>query len=302
MTTNEPNFRMTVAESTGNTSVIHIEPLEKGFGHTLGNALRRVMLTSLPGAAATKVTIDGVSHQFTTLDGLQENIIEFIMGLKQIAFKMEVDGPVTVKLNVKGPKEVTAADLDCPAGVSVVNTSAHLGSLTSEKSKLKAEIVVERGIGYVPAEEHATQEIGVIPLDSIFTPVINAHYTIEATRVGRRTDLDKIVMVMETNGTMEAKTAVEDAAKILSSHFTQLYAPQEFEDMGGMTYSSGLDQSIDELDLPTRLINALKKGGYKKISDFSKTTRDDMLKVKNLGEKSIDEIINILAKKGVKIV
>lgn len=299
--TNQPTFKLSVAETNGNAATIHLEPLEKGFGHTLGNSLRRVMLTALEGAAATQVAIDGVSHQFTTLDGLQENVIEFIMGLKNVSFKMEGEGPLTVRINQKGKKEVTAADLECPAGVTVTNPSQHLGTLTSDKSKLKAEIVVDRGIGYVPAEEHATSEIGVIPLDSIFTPVLNAHYTVEATRVGRRTDLDKIVMKVSTNGTITPQDAVEQAARILSNYFVQLYEPQAYEEADGATVSAGLDQSVDELDLPTRLINSLKKGGFKKISDFAKASRSDLIKVKNLGEKSIDEVINTLAKKGVKI-
>lgn len=295
------NFKITVASRSGNSAQVHIEPLEKGFGHTLGNSLRRVMLTALPGAAATHVNIDGVRHQFTTLDGLQENIIEFLMGLKKVSFKLEIDGPVTVKINQKGKKEITAADIECPAGISVVNPDQHLGSLTSDKTKLKAEITVDSGFGYVPAEEHATNEIGVIPLDSVFTPVLNAHYNVEATRVGRRTDLDKIVMDILTNGTLQAEEALEQAARTLSDYFTQLYNPQNTEEASEVVLSTGIDQSVEDLDLPTRLINALKKGGFKKMSDFNKTTRDDLLKVKNLGEKSIDEIINCLAKKGVKI-
>ncbi len=293
-----PNFNL--VSQQGNKAILHIEPLDKGFGHTLGNALRRVMLTALPGAAATQVSIDGVSHQFTTLDGLQENIIDFLMGLKQIAFKLEDDEPVVIKINQKGKKQLTAADLDCPTGVSIANPNQHLGTLTSDKAKLKAEITIDKGQGYVPAEDHATNEIGVIPLDSVFTPVLNAHYTIEATRVGRRTDLDKIVMEVQTNGTIDPQKAVEDAARILAAYFTQLYAPVVYEEAEGLVLT-GLDQSIDDLELPTRLINALKKGGFKRLSDFAKATRDDLLKVKNLGEKSIDEIISILNKKGVKI-
>lgn len=295
------NFKITIASQDGNSAQINIEPLEKGFGHTLGNSLRRVMLTALPGAAATHVSIDGVSHQFTTLDGLQENIIEFIMGLKKVCFKLESDGPIVVKINQKGKKNITAADIECPAGVSVVNPTQHLGSLTSDKAKLKASITVDAGFGYVPAEEHATSEIGVIPLDSVFTPVLNAHYTVEATRVGRRTDLDKIVMNVLTNGTLTAQEAIEQAGRILSDYFVQLYEPVVVEESTEVTVSAGFDQVVDELDLPTRLINALKKGGFKRLSDFAKIDREDLLKVKNLGEKSIDEIINCLAKKGVKI-
>lgn len=298
---NQPNFKLTTANIDGNTATLHIEPLEKGFGHTLGNALRRVMLTSLEGAAATQVSIDGVRHQFTTLDGLQENIIEFLLGLKNVSFRLETDGPVVVKINQKGKKTLTAADLECPAGVSVANPEQVLGDLTSDKAKLKAEITVAKGIGYVTADEHATDEIGVIPLDSIFSPVLNAHYTVEATRVGRRTDLDRIVLIVTTNGTIAPEDAAKEAARILSSYFNQLHSPQEVEEAATPSLILGQDIAVEELDLPTRLSNALKKGGFKRLSDFAKANRSDLLKVKNLGEKSIDEIINILAKKGVKI-
>ena len=195
----KPNFKLNLVSSEGTSATIHIEPLEKGFGHTLGNALRRVLLTSLPGSAATQASIEGVNHQFTTLDGLQENIVDFLINLKGVRFILNIDGPVTVKIDQKGKKELTAKDIECPAGVEVLNPEHHLGALTTDKSKLKAEIQVDKGVGYVPSDEHGTPEVGVVPLDSVFTPVIKANYTVEATRVGRRTGLDRLALSVVTN-------------------------------------------------------------------------------------------------------
>lgn len=299
---NQPNFHLNVVSNDGNRAEIHIEPLEKGFGHTLGNALRRVLLTSLGGAAATQVKIDGVNHQFTTLSGLQENIVDFILNLKGVNFMLEGDKPATVKLSYKGKGEIKASDIDCPAGVTITNPDHYLGSLSSDSAKLNAAITVESGIGYSSADEHATAEIGVIPVDAIFTPVINANYTVEATRVGRRTDLDKIRLTLETNGTITPEKAVEEAARILVSYFTQVFEPS-FEEAAPAAASNNplFDQSVEELELPTRITNALKKGGFKKLGDFSTATTADLMKVKNLGEKTVTEIINSLKKKSIKV-
>ena len=294
-----PNFKLTTNAQKGNFAEINIEPLEKGFGHTLGNALRRVLLSNLEGAAATQIKIDGVSHQFSTLEGLQENIISLILNLKGVNFKLESNGPATVKINAKGPKELTAVDLECPAGVSVSNPDHVLGTLSGPKATLKAVITVERGIGYATADEHNTNEIGVIPIDSIFTPVIKANYTVESTRVGDRTDLDKIRLSIETNGTISAEDAVKEAAKILSQYFNQVHNPIfdiQDENAKEVSHKSD-DQMIEELNLPTRVTNALKKGGFNKINDFSSASEADLLKVKNLGEKSVKDVIKKLKKR-----
>lgn len=296
-----PNFKLSTAQTVGNYAEIHIEPLEKGFGHTLGNALRRVLLSNLEGAAATQVKLDGVSHQFSTLDGLQENVIDFILNLKGVNFKLESDGPAVVKINVKGKKEVTAADLDCPAGVSVTNPDHVLGQLTSPKATLKGSITVERGVGYQTADEHNSNEIGVIPVDSIFTPVVKANYTVEDTRVGRRTDLDKIKLTIETNGTISPEDAVKEAAQILASYFTQVFNPTFDESVAAATTTGGEEQTIEELGLPTRIANALKKGGFGKLNDFRTASEEDLMKVKNLGEKSVKDIIKKLGRRGIEV-
>lgn len=294
-----PNFKLTTVNESGNSAEIHIEPLEKGFGHTLGNALRRVLLTALEGAAPTSVRIQGVNHQFTTLAGLQQDIVTFVLNLKGVHFRLDTDGPATVKLDIKGKKTVTAGDLDCPAGVTVTNPDRVLGELTSDKSHLKAEIVIERGYGYVPAEEHAVDEAGVIPIDSIFTPVIAATYDVESTRVGRRTDLDKIVMKLETNGSLTPMSAMEEASKVLAAFFTHAYNPVFAPDDAVPTLSPLMDQPVEELGLPTRITNSLKKGGFKKYSDFQAASKDDLLKVKNLGAKSVEDVLEILSTKGI---
>lgn len=292
---------MTTATSNGNFAEIHIEPLEKGFGHTLGNALRRVLLTNLEGAAATQVQIDGINHQFSTLTGMQQDIIDFVLNLKGVAFQMDSEGPVTVMINQKGKKEITAADIECPAGVSVANPELHLADLTSDKAKLKATITVDTGVGYSPAEEHSSNEIGMIPVDAIFTPVVRAHYNVEATRVGRRADLDGIRLMIETNGTISPEDAVKKAAAILTAYFNQFVNPGEVAETVSTTSAPKVEGSVDELELPVRVINALKKGGYKKLSDFVGITRADMMKIKNLGEKSVVDIQDQLAKKGVEV-
>lgn len=298
----KPNFKLNVTSEEGNSAVINIEPLEKGFGHTLGNALRRVLLSNLEGAAATQVKVEGVNHQFTTLEGLQENIIDFILNIKGVRFNLVTDGPVTVKIDQKGKKTITAGDLECPAGVEVLNKDHHLGSLTTDKSKLKAEITVDKGVGYVPSDEHGTPEVGVVPVDSTFTPVIKANYSVEATRVGRRTDLDRVVMSLETDGSLSPKEAVEEAAKILSSFFTHVYEPT-FDEVAedAVVINPLMDQSVEELGLPTRITNALKKGGYKKLSDFGKITKEDLMKIKNMGGKSVDDVIDALNAKNIEV-
>ncbi len=299
----KPNFKLTVKPlEEPHAAEIIIEPLPINFGHTVGNALRRVLLSSLSGAAATQVKIAGVNHQFSTLDGLQEDILQFILNLKQVRFALDGD-EANVTLNVTGAKTVTAADLDLPAGVKVVNKDQVLARLTTGKSKLVAQIKVASGIGYVPAEEHVSGEIGVIPLDSTFSPVIRANYTVEATRVGRRTDFEKVRLLVITNGTVEPEEAVNAAAKVLSSFYTQVFNPtfEEAEEGVTSTLKMGQDQSIEELDLPTRITNALKKGGYKTLSDLGRSTKEDLMKVKNLGAKSAELVIKKAKAKGINI-
>lgn len=296
----QPNFKLITNELGLNHAEVIIEPLPQNFGHTIGNALRRVLLTSLPGAAAVRVKIDGIQHQFTTIDGLQEDILELILNLKELRFVLETGESAKAKLNVKGEKVVTGADLELPAGVRLVNPDHVLANLTSAKAKLSAVIEIESGFGYVSAEKYATNEIGIIPLDASFSPILRVNYRIEATRVGRRTDLDKVILDITSNGSIEPETAVIESAKILSAFFSQVHNPVFDESQDALGISTKLDpnpQPIEDLDLPVRVVNALKKGGYKNIADLTNATVADLVKVKNIGDKSAEEIIKKAKKK-----
>ncbi len=298
----KPNFKLTVKPGQVHTAEIVIEPLPINFGHTVGNALRRVLLSSLSGGAAVRVKIAGVTHQFSTLNGLQEDILQFILNLKQVRFALDGD-EAKVTLSESGEKTITAADLKLPSGVTIANPDQVLAHLTAAKSKLVAEITVGRGIGYVTADEHATAEVGVIPLDASFSPVTRVNYSVEATRVGRRTDLEKVRLMVTTNGTIEPEQAVLEAAKLLASFYTQVFNPtfDAVEEGGLVALKSGSDQSIEDLDLPTRITNALKKGGYKTMADLASSTKEDLMKVKNLGAKSAELVIKKAKAKGINL-
>lgn len=302
----QPSFTITELSSDGKQASIIIEPLENGYGHTIGNALRRVLLSSLPGTAITKVTIDGVTHQFTTYEGMTEDVVELILNLKQIRVKSNSDEAGTLRLHVKGAKEVTAADVECEAGFEVVNKDLHLATLAKDKS-LDIEMITESGVGYKLASEIETEVLGQIAVDALFSPVIKVSYKVEATRVGRRTDFDKIVLDIQTDGSIAPLEAVQQAAEILIRQFNQIvnpvlpkvekelpqFSPEEMETMR---------LTVEELDLPTRIANALRKGGFETVKDLVQSNKDEISKVKNLGGKSIDLIEEALLKKGVSLV
>jgi len=290
----QPNFKLSVNDLGVNHAEVVLEPLAQNFGHTIGNALRRVLLTSLSGAAVVRVRIDGVQHQFTTLDGIQEDVLELILNIKELCFVLETGDSAKAKLNIKGKKIVTGADIELPAGLKLINPDHVLMNLTSDKSKISAIIEIESGTGYVSAERYQTDEIGVIPLDASFSPILKVNYHVDSTRVGRRTDLDKVRLDIITNGAIDPQTAVLESAKILSTFFSQVYNPVFDENSESLTTSSKtelISQSVEDLDLPVRVTNALKNGGYKTLADLSKITIEDLTKVKNIGEKSAAEII-----------
>ena len=300
-----PTFTISEIEATGSQAKLVIDPLDKGYGHTLGNALRRVLLTSLPGAAITSVMIDGVDHQFTTLEGLSEDIIELILNLKLVRVKASSEEDGVLRLNVKGPKEVTAADITPEAGFEVINSDLPIATLGKGK-KLDIEMTVETGLGYRMASEIEDGVIGQIPVDSLFSPVEKVSYKVEATRVGRRTDFDKVVMDVQTDGTITPLAAVQKSAEILAKQFTQVFDPviievEEEEPKLSPEEAETLRLTVEELDLPTRIANALRKGGFKTVEDLSGAPRDEVSKVKNLGGKSIDLINDALLKKGVSL-
>ena len=301
-----PSFLMTEAENSGSRSTIVIEPLESGYGHTLGNALRRVLLTSLPGTAITKVTIDGVSHQFSSFEGLKEDVVELLLNLKQVRIQSESNEAGILRLNVKGQKDVTAADIECEAGFEVVNKNLPIATLAKGKS-LDVEMIVEAGVGYKLASEMETDIVGQITVDALFSPVIKVSYSVEATRVGRRTDFDKIVFDIQTDGTISPMDAIQQAAEILIKQFGQIVNPviPEPEEKAPSLTPEELETmrlTVEELDLPTRIANALRKGGFETVKDLIGSNKDTISKVKNLGGKSIDLIDEALQKKGVSLV
>ena len=300
-------FGVSLGKGDKNYAQLVMEPLEQGYGHTLGNALRRVLLSSLPGAAITAVKIAGVRHQFSTLEGLEEDIVELILNLKQVRFHYEGEEPVTAKLKVNGAKTVRAADIEVPATVKIVNQDLKLADLTDSRAKLEAEVTIERGMGYSMAEDRQSTTVGVIPMDALFSPVTKIAYKVEATRVGRRTDFDKLIMEVWTDGTIEPQKAVNQAAQILVAHFKQIFEPVKvalaevttLPMMGEMPELYRL--TVEELELPTRIANALRKGGYKTVKDLAAGTVAQLKQVKNLGEKSVESVVKLLKKKGIDI-
>lgn len=283
-----------------------IEPLDQGYGHTIGNALRRVLMSSLPGAAITQVKMSGVRHQFSSLAGMSEDIVEFILNLKKVRLKISDDKPIKLNLEVKGPKEVTAGAIEKAAGVEIVNPSLVIAHLSDAKAKISAKLVAETGVGYSLAEERRTGEIGVIPIDANFSPIIHANYKVEATRVGRLTNYDKLTLEITTDGTIKPSQAVKETAKILVDYFNTIREPQiagkkEKAEKVVPPSDELLKTSLEELDLPVRLTNSLKAGKIETIGDFLARDKRDLLKMKNMGPKSITQVEEKLREKGVEV-
>jgi len=300
----QPTFTVAVDSVDGNHSRLSIEPLEKGYGHTMGVSLRRVLLSSIEGSAVTKVRIEWVQHQFSSLQGMREDVVEFILNLKQLRFHLDNIEEVVVKLDVKGPTTVTGADLVLPAGVTLANPEQEIAVLSDKSAKLAAEITVGTGRGYSLAAERTVETLGDIPVDAAFSPVIRVAYKVEATRVGRRTDFDKLILDIWSDGTVDAKEVLERAARILVSHYKQIYEPiivdlPQIEPELTPAENEVMRLTVEELDLPTRIANALRKGGYATVKDLMTAERDQIAKVKNLGEKSVDIVIAALEQKGL---
>lgn len=300
----QPLFQIKKEKETKDFGHFVIGPLEPGFGHTLGNALRRILLSALPGAAITQVKILGIKHKFSTLEGLKEDIIEFILNLKQVKVSYEGKKQVKLTLDKTGPGEVKAGDIKTPATVEIANPDLVLGNLASKKNRLKAEMIVESGYGYVPSEEKEVKKLGEIPIDAIFSPVHQVNYRVEATRVGRRADLDRLVLEITTDGSLKPSKALKQAAKILISYFHQVYEPKKAPkkkkteiEVPDLT----LKLTVEELNLPTRIANALRKGGYGTVGDLVAADETGLAKVKNLGEKSIKIVKAALMQKGVNL-
>jgi DNA-directed RNA polymerase subunit alpha len=295
----QPNFSVINLEETTNYAKFVIEPLVNGFGYTIGNSLRRVLLSSLKGAAITNVKVAGVTHKFSTLEGMSEDMIDLMLNLKGIRVAYDGDEPVKATISAKG-KIVTAKDIVAPASVTIINTSAPIATL-SKDAKLELELEISSGYGYSPAEERTSDEVGVIVLDAIFSPVESVTYHIESTRVGRQTDFDKLILEMHTDGSQNPESILKQAAQILLAHFSQIVTPiTDAVPPINTTSPSDVTLSLDELGLPTRIANALKNAGYKTVKELLAATNKDLKGVKNLGGKSLEEVDAALATKGLK--
>jgi DNA-directed RNA polymerase subunit alpha len=299
------NFKTTALVETKDFGRFELSPLEAGYGLTIGNALRRVLLSSLPGAAITSVTIDGVTHQFTTIAGMKEDVVELLLNLKQVRFKYSGAEPVEAKLQVTGGGKVKAGDIEVPAKVSVINKDLLLANL-SPKTKLSAKLEISSGYGYLAAQGRTPKHLGEILLDAAFSPVVRVNFHIESARVGRQADLDKLVLEIYTNGVIKPADALNEAAKILIRSFDQIVNPVAAPEPQTAPVVAGGDNelmklSVEELDLPTRIANALKKGGYATVGDLGSAPKADLAKVKNLGGKSLDIILKKLKAKGVEV-
>ncbi|OGE29321.1 DNA-directed RNA polymerase subunit alpha [Candidatus Daviesbacteria bacterium RIFCSPHIGHO2_01_FULL_40_11] len=297
-------FKVKTEKESENFAKLAIEPLEVGFGHTLGNSLRRVLLTALPGAAVTSIKIDGISHRFSVLDGILEDVIEIILNIKKIRLNVHSANGIKLTLKASGKGIVKASDLVVEGDGEIVSPDTHIATLTDAKSKLNIEMIAQQGKGYSIAEERKTDEIGVISVDALFSPVVSVNYNVEPTRVGRRTDFDKLILDVTTDGTISPLEALNSAARILSDTFHSVFEPvveEEVEDSGSKISEETLKLTIEELDLPVRITNALKAIEINIIEDLINTPRPQLLKAKNLGTKSIRLISEKLAERGLTL-
>ena len=287
-----------------------IEPLERGYGTTLGNALRRIMLSSLPGTAATSIKIAGVQHEFSTIPGVKEDVTEIVLNVKSLLTKLHCEGTKTVYIEATGPCEVTAGDIKSDGEVEVLNPELHLATL-DVGATLSMEITLSHGRGYVSADRNKAQRpgvIGVIPIDSIYTPVYKVNYTVENTRVGSMSDFDKLTLEVWTDSTISARDAVSLGAKILCDHFALFTDLSDTLDgrpivveKSADPQSTVLDMTIEELDLSVRSFNCLKRANINTVADLISKTEDEMMKVRNLGRKSLEEVIGKLEAMGLSL-
>lgn len=299
-------FKLEIEDQKNNWALISLEPLEQGYGHTLGNSLKRCMLTSLQGSAITSIKISGVSHQFSTIPGVAEDVIQIILSLKKVRVKIDGEKQIKMKISASGKGVVKASDIDTLGAGEIVSPDQHIATITDPKAKLNIELTAETGVGYQTAEERKSAEIGVMPIDAIFTPVLSVNYTVEQTRVGRSTNFDKLNLEVTTDGTIAPKEAVEKAAQILSGYFKQVYEPSEVEEVAEVQTSSFasddlLKSSVEELDLPVRITNALKAIEIDTIGKLLSTSPNHLMKAKNLGAKSLTLISEKLTERGLSL-
>lgn len=311
-----PSRIRTVSEEE-NKGVYEIDSLHPGYGHTIGNSLRRVLLSSLPGAAITRVKIHGVSHEFSTLPDVKEDIISLILNLKQVRLLMHVDDPQTIKISAKGVKKVTAGDFECPTQVEVMNKDSLIATLTSKEAQFEIEATVERGLGYIPREvlEKEKVEVGTLTLDAIFTPIKKVNYEVENMRVGERTDYNRLRIIIETDGTINPKKAIEDSVKILMRQLEALVFDESkivedaeevikktedgeiaAEESKLSSEEDPLKVRIEDLEFSSRTQNALSMAGIRTVGGLVKKSREDLLALQGIGAKAVEEIDEALSK------
>ena len=292
-----------VRERRDNYAKFVIEPLERGFGITLGNSLRRVLLSTIPGAAVTYVKIDGVLHEFSTIPGVTEDTTDLLLNLKGLPIKLNSDDPKVLSLNVSGPKEVTAGDIAPDSDVEILNPNYHIATLTTKSAKLQMEIGVEKHRGYVTADRQRNIEhmIGLIPMDSIFSPIRKVNFSVDDTRVGQVVDFDRLTIEIETNGSITPDDALSSAADILSDQLA-LFTNFSTEEKPVQTApASEWDVPVETLNLSVRSFNCLKRAGISKVSELLDMSEDEIIKMRNFGKKSLDEIKQVLEERGLSL-
>jgi DNA-directed RNA polymerase subunit alpha len=299
--------KIEVVQAAENYGRFKIEPLDPGYGHTLGNALRRVLLSSIPGSAITKIKIDGVYHEFSTISGVKEDVTEIVLNVKGVRLRSYAERPVKVLLTKQGPGVVRASDIDSPSNVELVNPNHYICTLDADDARLEIEMTVERGRGYLPADQRDALPIGEIPVDAIFTPVPKVNYVVENTRIGQATDFDRLLIEIWTDGTIKAGDALSHAAQVLVQYsqtiadFNRLTTDLEQPTVGpgGLTIPADIyDTPIEELDLSTRTYNCLKRADITKVGQVLEMDEKALLSVRNLGQKSMEEIRDKLIERG----
>ena len=307
----KPSINVEDLSEDGSFGRFVVEPLERGFGNTLGNSLRRVLLSSLEGVAVKSIKINGVLHEFSTIPGVKEDVTQIVLNMKGLVAKLHCNGEKTVEISAEGPCEVTAASISADSEVEILNPEMHIATL-DDGAKLYMEITLDRGRGYVPGERNKAlmnnNVIGALPIDSIYTPVLKVNYTVENTRVGQITDYDKLSLDVWTNGVITAQEAVSLAAKVLTEHLNLFV---DLSDKGSTTEimvekddkgkENVLEMTLEELDLSVRSFNCLKRAGINTVEDLINRSQDDMMKVRNLGRKSLEEVIDKLESLGFSL-
>jgi DNA-directed RNA polymerase subunit alpha len=298
-----PGASIEVRERRDNYAKFVIEPLDRGFGITLGNGLRRVLLSSIPGAAVTYVKIDGVLHEFSTIPGVVEDTTNLLLNLKGLPIKLDTDEPKVLTLSVNGAKEVTASDVTPDADVEILQPDYHIATMTAKSARLQMEIGVEKSRGYVTADKQKNVEhmIGLIPMDSIFSPIRKCNFTVDDTRVGQSVDFDRLTLEIETNGSITPDDALSTAATILQEQLDLFVNFTQEEKPPAAAPASEWDIPVETLNLSVRSFNCLKRAGISKVSELLDMTEDEIIKMRNFGKKSLDEIKAVLEERGLSL-